>query len=217
MSKETCQLPGTGISSNKAVISARVQPASTHLIVTSVELLVLVAPYKEDYYFLLPTSWSSFKKVTLGLSIETQTCWIHRFSFICQKMPLMQMKLPNILGRRIDFSKTTAIGVTDSCVMKDTEHPTSSCQKLLADFQEKLLNFQEGKLQLRKKQNNSFNQIGNAYKLQCSLICLEVTLLVGRFPRRSRSKIWLWEITAYLLKCRSSPHCLGLNLCSVFQ
>lgn len=73
-------------------------------------------------------------------------------------MPLMQMELPNILGCRIEFSKTTAIGVTDACVMKDTERPTSSCQKLLADFQEKLLNFQEGKLQLRKKQNNSLTK-----------------------------------------------------------
>lgn len=176
MSKETCQLSGTGISSNKAVISAHVQPSSTHLIVTSVELLVLVAPYKEEYYFLLPTSWSSFQKVTLGLSIETQTCWIHRFSIICQKMPLTQMELPNILGCRIDFSKTTAIGVTDACVMKDTECPTSSCQNLLADFQEKLLNFQEGKLQLRKKQNNyltksemhtNFSVLWYAWKLLC--------------------------------------------------
>lgn len=44
-------------------------------------------------------------------------------------------------------TKPTAVDVTDSCVPEDTQHTVSSCQKLLADFQEKLLNYQEGKLQ----------------------------------------------------------------------
>jgi hypothetical protein len=41
-------------------------------------------------------------------------------------------------------------------------HRTSICQKIPANFQEKLLNFQRYIIQLRKKQNYVFKHIGNA-------------------------------------------------------
>jgi hypothetical protein len=47
--------------------------------------------------------------------------------------------------------------------MKDCcSHQASTCQKVPADFQEKLLTFQRYAIQLRKKQNYPFRHGGNA-------------------------------------------------------
>lgn len=131
-----------------------VQPACIHLIATSAGWLTWVAPYRVNHYLILSPSWSFFKKVIIGLNIEIRTCWIHRFSIIFQEMPLIPLKLPNVLEFSIDFSKPTVARVTDSRVMKSMKHPASSCQKFPADFQGKPFNFQECSLQGRKKQNN---------------------------------------------------------------
>lgn len=154
MSKETCQLLGSGISSNRAVIFS---PCVIFLYSSDCLFSYLIWLHLRGglFFFMLPTSWSIFKIVPLGVHIETGICWIHRFSIMLSENAIsLQMKLPNILECRIDLSKPTAFGVTNSCVLKGPQYWTSSCQKLLAGFQEKLLNFQEGKLQLRKKQSN---------------------------------------------------------------
>lgn len=126
---------------------------------------------------MLPTSWSIFKIVPLGVRIETGTCWIHRFSIMLSENAIsLQMKLPNILECRIDLSKPTAFGVTNSCVLKGPQYWTSSCQKLLAGFQEKLLNFQEGKLQLRK--NRAINLTDSEMQTNSSVLWYAWKLLL---------------------------------------
>ena len=45
-------------------------------------------------------------------------------------------EIAKYFGCRIDSSKPTAVDMTDCCVLKDTKHTISSCQMLLADFQE---------------------------------------------------------------------------------
>lgn len=125
MSKETCQLPSTRVGCHRAVISST--PAT--FLYSSAQ-----HPYRVNYYLMLTPSSSFFKKVILGLNIETRTCVTH------------QLKLPNILEYSIGSSEPTVVGVMDLCVMKDIKHPTSSHQMLPADFQEMLVNFHKGML-----------------------------------------------------------------------